>query len=286
MALRDENGTYIGSPLLGETKYEYDWFTGSQINMMIGDIVVDSCVGIQWDATQSKTPVYGYASQYYTFAADGKVLVQGAFTVAFKEAGYVFWPIKKFLNQAAAGKWSSPRYIIDNDGKIVQGHKLDHTDGTFANEARIAENRRVMRGNVEQMMEWQYGPTRAGALYNQAYRDLGALADDQFEDWAEVFEDVLWYGSDINNPLMRDKLFSNNLPAFIELANEDILSHRRADQYPPIDMWVTYGDMNRPAVNHTVKKIMDLSFVGQSQVIEVSGEPTYEVFHWIARNIV
>ena len=112
------------------------------------------------------------------------------------------------------------------------------------------------------------------------------MEDDKFEDWAEVFEDAIWYGSDPANPLMRDKLFSNNLEEHQLISQEDVLSHRRADQYPQIDIWITYGDMSRQPVNHTVKKIMDVSFVGQAQTVEVSGEPTYEVYNFFAKNVV
>ena len=287
MTLRDSQGNYIGSPLLGENVYEYDWFSGSQINLMIGDVLIDSCVGLQFKVDQSKTPVYGYASQYYSFAADGKVLVQGSFSIAFKEAGYLFWPMRRFINREAEGEWTSPRYSTDKEGNIIHGYDLTKSDGTFLNEAQKARRKEVMKANVEQMAKWQHGDNlKAGSEYNNFWLELGAMEDDKFEDWAEVFEDAIWYGSDPANPLMRDKLFSNNLEEHQLISQEDVLSHRRADQYPQIDIWITYGDMSRQPVNHTVKKIMDVSFVGQAQTVEVSGEPTYEVYNFFAKNVV
>jgi hypothetical protein len=272
--------------MLGETAYEYDWFPGSQINVMIGDVLIDSCVGIQYNVNQSRVPVYGYASQYYTFVSDGKVFVSGTLTIAFKDAGYLFLPIKRFINRKVKGQWTSPRYGTSNNGNIVQGYNISESDGTFKNEAYQAQKKKVMRANVEQMMNLQHGPQRAGSRYNRFWQELGAMEDDKFEDWAEVFEDSIWFGSASANPLMRDKLFSNNLEEREILEEEDVLSHRRADQYPAIDIWITYGDMSRQSVNHTVKKLMDVSFTGQTQVIEVSGEPTYETYNFIARNVV
>lgn len=284
MTLRDHRGNLITPPLAGATYYEYDYFSGSQISIMFGDVLVDSIVHIDFVANQSKTPVYGYANQYYTFAADGKVLVQGSLTVAFKESGYLFWPIKRFMDQKAASQWTTPRYGRDQNGNIVKGYNFNNSDGTFTTAAQAANNKRIMRNNVEQTMEYS-----AAGLQNRAggfWKELAALPDDRFEDWAEIFEDAIWYGSDPQNAMMRDRLFSGNLPDRFALEDEDILSHRRADQYPPIDIWIAYGDMNRPAANHTVKKLLDVSFTGQSQVIEISGEPTYERYSFIARNLV
>jgi hypothetical protein len=284
MTLRDHRGNIITPPLAGATRYEYDWFTGSQIGIMFGDVLVDNIVAIDFIVNQNKTPVYGYANQYYTFAADGKVLVQGRLTVAFKEAGYLLWPIKRFVNQKAASEWTTPRYGRDSDGNLIKGYDYNNSNGTFTTAAKRAKDQRVMRGNIEQVLEYS-----ASGLENRAsgfWKELAALPDDRFEEWAEVFEDVIWYGSDPENAMMRDRLFSGNLPERFELNDEEILSHRRADQYPNLDIWIVYGDMNRPAANHTVKKLLDVSFTGQSQVIEVSGEPIYEQYSFIARNLV
>lgn len=295
MTLRDHRGNLITPPLVGAHRYEYDWFSGSQISVMIGDVVIDSAVAIQFDVSQSKTPVYGYASQYYTFVSDGKVFVQGSLTIGFKESGYLLLPIKRFANLNRSNQPTSPRYSVDKDGNISRGYDAGSSDGTFISAARAAENKRVMQTNVEQMMKWSNpstGELREGAAHARFWRELGAMEDDKFEDWAEVFEDALWYGSDPQNAAMRDRLMSGNIQDTVmgfsagEITDEDVISHRRADQYPPVDIWIVYGDMSRGAANHTVKKLIDVEFVGQSQVIEVSGEPTYEQYTFIAKNLV
>lgn len=284
MTLRDHRGDFITPALAGATHYEFDWFSGSQITIMLGDVLLDNIVSISFNVAQNKTPVYGYANQYYSFVADNKVLVYGTVTIAFKEAGYLFWPIKRFIEQKQAGEWITPRYGRDQKGNITKGYDFSNSNGTFTTAAQEAEHHRIMRNNVEQTME--YSATNQLNRAGSFWKELSALPDDKFEDWAEVFEDAIWYGSDPANAMMRDRLFSGNLSDKDILDDEIILSHRRADQYPPVDIWIVYGDMNRPAANHTVKKIMDLSWTGQSQVIEVSGEPTYEQYSFIAKNIV
>lgn len=307
MALTDSQGNYIGSPSLGDIQYEYDYFSGSQINLMLGDVVLDAAVGIQFNVEQSKAPVYGYASQYYSFVADGKVIVQGALTIAFKEAGYLFWPIQRFLYQKSNSGTTTPRYAVSSDStaNIMQGSK-DPFSSSLVGLAEEARHKKTMKANVEQMMEWSnrtndgYSTDSAGSSlrhnskYNQFVKQLGALSDDKFEDMAETFEDAIWFGSDTGNPYARDKLNSKNLAlkdfVMADFSNKEsdelILSHRRADQYPELDIWITYGDVNRQSANHTVKKLLDVSFVGQAQQIEISGKPCYEVYHFIAKNLV
>jgi hypothetical protein len=138
------------------------------------------------------------------------------------------------------------------------------------------------------MFDWQSkgGKDPQFAQYNKFVRELEALPDDKFEDWVEVFEDAIWYGSDLANPLVRNKLFSNNILEKEIIENEKVLNHRRLDQYPMIDVWIVYGDMSHQPPNHTVKKLLDLSFVGQAQTIEISGQPIYEQYSFIARNLV
>jgi hypothetical protein len=290
MVLRDYRGNLITPPLVGATKYEYDCYSGSQISVMFGDVVVDDAVSIQFRAGQTKTPVWGYANQYYTFVAKGRFLAQGTLTIGFKEWGYLLWPMKRFINLVRNNQWTSPRYSIDKNGNIVRGYDVSQTGGTLTSAAAAAANKEVMQANVEQMMEWgnpSGDALKEGAMYNQFYRELGALPDDKFEDWAEVFEDAIWYGSDTKNVATRDKLFSRDIPDNgIPINNETILTHRRPDQYPPIDIWIVYGDMSRPAANHTVRKLLDVSFTDESQVIEISGEPIYEQYTFIARNLV
>jgi len=289
MALKDYQGNLITPSGIGSMQYEYDLFTGSQICMMIGDVVIDSAVSIDFNVTQAKTPVYGYAHQYYTYVADGKVLVQGSFAIGFKESGYLLNPLARFSRLAGQGAQTTPSYYVGADGLIYKGEKKSgDDDGTLTSAARISQGRKVMQANVEQMMEmdaqWdKNGGYRDNSL-NRFYRNLGAMDDSKFEQWAEVFEDVLWYGSDTANQPMRDSLFSGNLSG--EVYDEDVLSHRRADQYPPFDIWIVYGDYSRAQANHTVKKLLDVSITGKGQGISVSGQAILEVYYFIARTEV
>jgi hypothetical protein len=300
MAIKDEYGDFLGSEYLGNITYEHDYYGGSQISVYFGDILIDNALSINFSVQQSKSPVYGYNSQYYSFMADGNVLVSGELVIAFKEAGYLLFPVQRYLQvesfikkddqlpgRPQHGWWHSPRYKLDADGQLIQGYSAEG-DLSLGGASRAAKNRKAMRANVEQMFDWQNGenkdPAQANRTYNKFWNELGKLDDDGFENWAEAFEDVVWYGSDTGNPAVREKLFSGNIREGYAPTDEDVYAHRRLDQYPAIDILISYGDMSRQQPNHTVRKLMDVSFLGQAQTIQISGEPILEVYSFIARN--
>jgi len=301
MTIKNENGNFIGPPSLGETSYEFDHFSGSQVNIMIGDVLIDTVSNIAFSVAQQKTPIYGYAHQYYSFLAAGKVIVQGHLVITFKEAGYLFWPMERFLARKATPEKesmimsTSPRYHTAKDGSMIRGFETESTElNTYSEYGRSAKGARTMRANVEQMMEWANKPQDARSQYNRFVKDLGSLSDEKFEDWAETFQDAVWYGTDTDKTITREMMNSKNLtlndfvnrdPSSAELDNV-ILSHRRADQYPEIDIWITYGNTNKRSANHTVKKLLDVSFTNCQQQIGTTGEPVAEVYSFIAKNIV
>lgn len=293
MPLKDTLGNQIGPNNLGSTIYETDWYSGTQISVMVGDILIDCAVSISFSFAQSKMPIFGYASQYYSFLADGHNVGSGTLTIAFKESGYLMYPIQKFVNNSAeidvieANKewadkhpelWKSPRYSIDSEGNIINSYSP--SSYTLTEAAKEARKKEVFQGNVEQSF------LDTPKNKQKFWRELGYLPDDQFEDYAEVFEDAIWYGSDKANGLVRDKLFAKNIRNAVNVSDEDVLSHRSPLLYPPIDIWIIYGDMSRQPNNHTVKKLLDVSFTEMSQVIESNGQPIFEQYNFICKNIV
>jgi hypothetical protein len=260
----------------GLGQYETDFYSGSQVQVMIGEVLIDNAVSIQYQVQQSKTPVYGYASQYFRFVADGPVLVTGSLTIAFKEAGYLLYTLKHFQNTGMGG---NVRYNSGSGYWYPPEGGLEYASLSAA--IRAAKQGRVRYRNIEQVYDTNNNVDRAALV-----KQLHALSDTEFEKYAEEFEDALWYGSGNQSPNTRAQLFSRNLPAS-EITDENVLSHRRLDQYPPCDIWITYGDMEAPdGVNHTVHKILDVHFTGDSQVISASGEPVYETYNFFARNRV
>src|SRR5678809_314400 len=86
---------------VGSSIYDLDYFSSQQAALYIGDVFVDEVIALSYSVQQSKTPIYGYASQLFDAVSHGTVIVQGQFSVNFKESGYL-WLIlhryKRFQN--------------------------------------------------------------------------------------------------------------------------------------------------------------------------------------------
>ena len=272
---------------VGGIVYEADWYSGSQIMVMMGDILIDDAVGITIRGQQQKVPVWGYASQYYSFVADGQVSFSGELTIAFKETAYLLFPARRYANQVRNTReggplGTSPKY--DSSGNLGGKHE---GITSLVEMAKLVENQKNMTANVELMIgEGAATDPAAQREYFKRMRNLRTMDDTAWENMAEVFEDVIWHGAEKANPGTRDQLFSRNIQENTEIDDDMLYSHRRLDQYPPVDIWIVYGNPDHPAANHTVRKCLDVSFTGQVQAIEISGNPTLETYQFFCRNFV
>src|SRR3990167_7047716 len=73
-----------------------DYFTGTQASIYIGDVYVDEVVSYAYSVQQTKTPIYGYASQLFDAVSAGPVLVTGNFSINFKESGYLYLILMRY----------------------------------------------------------------------------------------------------------------------------------------------------------------------------------------------
>ena len=243
--------TDAGALMQSFTAYEFDYFSGSQIGVYIGDILVDDIMSIQFNVAQSKRPIHGYASQYYHTLADGQVLVQGQFAIPFKEADYLLAVLQRYRDHATP---------IEDVYSPTSGRRMDR--------------QKVLRENIERYIERTSRDPNLANPYELAL-DLSALRDEAFEDMAEQFEDLLWQ-------VPKEKFLEPNVSPHGMFFSDYT---RRADQYPPFDIFVLYGDIANAAANHTIKRLVDVSILGQGQAISVGGEPIIEVYSFIAKNL-
>jgi hypothetical protein len=276
---RETEGSGYYAEQAGLVTYEADWFSGAQIQLMMGDVLIDNAVAISYAVSANRTPVYGFGSEYFSFAVKAPILISGAMTIAFKESLYMLVPAARFHNNIVQGLLATARF---SDGRAGGFASLETASGA-------ARPGRVKYTNVEDLFGYvRQNTAEEGELSSTLVTQLGALDDSTWEHMAEKFEDAIWYGSDHQSPDARDLLFSNTMSNDVGEVDElAVLSHRRLDQYPPVDIWITYGDMEAPdQVNHTVQKLLDVYFTGESQEIVIGGEPVLQTFQFIARNRV
>lgn len=276
---------------LGNITYEYDYFAGSQVLVYFEDVLVDDIVRIAWSVSQQRQPIYGYASQYFNALADGVVIAGGSFWIAYKEAAYM--PI--ILRYVASRRdtndplFASPALTPRSGSQHHSG--LAQSAAEFQGElgeGNVRQSGVVRRANIERLMAVEGSDAEDEEVIRALQRysiNISAMSDREFEDMAEIFEDALWYGGNSPRSGRSDAMSSNYAGGEIE--DERFLAIRRADQFPPFDIIITFGDMNSGAANHTVQRLTDCVITDtQFGPIEPSGEPVYVQFNFIARNMM
>jgi hypothetical protein len=238
---------------------KFDFYSGSQIGVWFDTIYLDDINSIQWTRQQSKKPLYGYASQLFDSVANGTVLISGNFTVNFRQSGYlasVMGAIKHLYNSTSNKEnWPALRNIIDAHMK----------NGTF-------------------------GPKTITEL-----QDLGSSPD--FIELSKAYEDIVW-GPGV--PLGDQP--GRNTPQSVRDAsersyNEDSNRRRPSDIAQSYDapdgfnITITYGNnaTNQPNsisdyLQSTSKSLNGVHLLGESQIIQVGGQPAMEQYEFIARN--
>lgn len=266
---------------VGSSIYDLDYFSSQQAALYIGDVFIDEATSISFSVQQSKTPVYGYASQLFDGVSKGTVLVQGQFSINFKESGYIWLVLqryKRFENQVDD---TLKRYTnvkdkfspLDVGKKNVGGGKqiLGGKNNPFA---RISNKNKeydfISRAGIERLVSGEASKDERFTFYQNlaGYATISnpTAKDKVFEDIVEVFEDQVWQEdvSDLDNFTRRadDNFFDN------------------------FDMFCVFGDYTKPGANHTVKRIRNVHILGQAQSIDPESGVLQESYTFFARNII
>jgi hypothetical protein len=257
--------------------------------MYIGDVWVDEVTSLGYNTYQTKRPIYGYASELFDGVARGTFLVQGQFTINFKEAGYLFLVLERYKKMQGL------------PGLMDLNTKRNTVIGTSPFDSNAENKDMVSRQNIEQIINGEMSTfNRNRALMNlatnisnptplnQQFRteerrrtaaSLGGFASESrrraqrgdgrslgsAEEQFETFEDLIW-----QKPIG-------------EIEKE----HRRCDDnyLNPFDIYVTYGDFaGSDYDNHTMIRLSDVHIVGTGQQVEISGRPLQELYQFFGRN--
>jgi len=283
---------------LGAINYEYDYYAGSQVLIYFEDVLVDDCVRIAFQVQQSRTPVWGYATQYYNALGAGVIMVTGSFWVAFKEAAYIPVILKHITDRRTPdnGFWASPasRPASGTDFDSGLGRSAGLWQGRHGLIGEADAQRRhggtgqVQRAEIERLLrarEQDPEDVNTNRELESLTLALGAANDRTFEDIAEVFEDALWYGGNGPGGGRQDAMSGNFAGG--EMDEDQFLSIRRADQFPPFDILVTFGDINERNANHTLHRMVDVSITNtEFSGVEATGEPVVVRYDFMARNLM
>lgn len=225
---------------------KFDFYSGSQISIWFGNIMIDDISSIQWVRTQSKMPIYGYASQLLDTVAKGVVIIQGSFTINFRQEGYIV-AVMDEIN-------SMYRTLAPDDptGK----RQFDQTKWPTYKDL-IA--RHLKNGT--------FGPQTAEEI-----TELGNSVN--FFEQAKVYESIIWGDSNISTKY--------RYPADVQ---------QSVDIPDGFNILITYGNTSKNTavtlsdhLQSTTKSLVGVHLMGESQLIQVGGQPIQEQYSFIARN--
>jgi hypothetical protein len=225
---------------------KFDFYSGSQISVWFGDIFLDDINSIQWVRTQNKTPIYGYASQMFDAVAKGTVLIQGSFMINFRQQGYIPAIVAVIKNLYEEFRSGDPNKKVQNNQSWLTVKNL------------IALH----------LQNGTFGPSSA-----QEIQDLAKNPD--FFDLAKEYEKIIWDS-------VSEKDTAIKFPADVQ-QSEDIPNG--------FNIMISYGvpqttdaQSNLERMRSTTKTLIGVHLVGESQVIQVGGQPVQEQYSFIARN--
>ena len=263
--------------------YLRDGYSGAQVRVFFGDILMDDIVALSWNASNQKTPLYGYNSSSYDAVANGVFIVEGSFSVVFTETAKM-----ELIRRALRGEFVDEHYTVN-----VYGEKE-------VNEGRYIEGEYDLYGNVPRptpavgYTESASGGIKSPVAYMKRIEDV--LRNENwslsaYEDMAERMEDFLWGG----------KIFRAVENESLATWDKNIARLRRVDEhdleYDPVrdvrrilvgdgnvfNIILLYGDVNDPASEHTVKTIYDVHITGSSQEL-ITDDVVIETYSFFARD--
>lgn len=234
-------------------QYDFDYFASSQTMIFIGDIWLDDAVRIGYNERELVKPYFGAHSRHFDTIVGGPVLVEGSLAINFKEKAYLPIILQEYRNRGSVGSSVSP---------IAAGTSLGYQTANQSGKQAPID----LPVNIERALRLQSGGQLAAAE-DTVLNSLHWNDDTQFEKEAERLEDLLWASSSL-------------------VADHSILDQPLVPI--PFSIYLLFGDYSKEAtnaVNHTAVKIEDCVLAGKGQTIEISGEPVYQVYNFVARRM-
>jgi hypothetical protein len=255
----------------GTQIYDLEYFSGSQMFLYVGDVWIDEITSLQYQHIQEKTPLYGYASQLADDFAAGHVIVQGAFTINFKEQGYLWAVLRRYKNMdintalasTSGGKDLSglDKYLLSSPSNAMGDTDRRPTWGSNVNKTQRLSIERIAQGELTRGQAYDFYHDLAG----YSTFDTTSPRDKVFENIVESFEDQIWAKG----------ISDNDLRYQVRSPTDNL--------FDDFDMYVVHGNYSQPAANHTVQKIIGVRLTSQGKMIKIDGEPTQESYQFLAQ---
>jgi hypothetical protein len=89
-----------------------DYFSFCDMAIYFGDVFIDEITGLQFAMQENVLPLYGYADYRFRTLSHGSRIIQGNFSINFKEAGYIYLIMEALRARAARAEDKSKTTLI------------------------------------------------------------------------------------------------------------------------------------------------------------------------------
>ena len=252
--------------------YDQEYYDGNQASIYIGDVWVDEITSISYTCQQSKSPIYGYASQLFDDTAAGQVLVQGNFSMNFKEQGYLWAVLRRYFNVMAADLGGMGTYKNDDKLLTVKSGSSRTMPDLSRGDVRVGSNgTKISRATIERIVRGEASTDEKYKFYHDlaGYSSFGGTGkrDKAFEDIVEAFEDEVWKPNNTNSTLNSQ------------------LRRTDANKFDGFDIYMVFGNYANPEANHTVTKLIGVRLLSESKVVTLEPGPIQVSYNFLAQSI-
>lgn len=302
--------TYKNNPNTVEHQwFPVEYFSGSDITIYIGDIFVSEISAISFTLTEKVLPIFGYASRTFDHASRGSRLVEGVIQIPFVEAGYLEAILSRVGSSTTETSNAKPKLAYVKGNKAVPSWCADFKmdiEGALVSDARAkgikgitvietiegivmeTPNKTLTTGNTQNGLSFVGGAGVGGLDYTKKTA---------FNDRVENYEAEIW-GRDFSQD--RDRKYQSFF--YEDRKRTDGTNTQEILKQTGFDIYITYGPqaeaekyntLENPkaqalrtySFNTTVKAIRGIQLTSTGQTISANGNPLYEEYSFIAKDL-
>lgn len=240
-----------------DKRFGKEYFSGANVQIYMGDTYIDEVTSLEYTIQENATPIYGFASHTWDTVARGTRMVQGSFSINFREAGYLQTVLDRL----------SIKMEEDERG----GFGFDSVQSVL---------------NLQQS-EWN--------IQGMTIEQLLAKEGEDFESLTRAYEDAIWgagsKGSDFGNRQHDTFFYPRNRMSKNSVSQSKLRDHgfnilvefgRNMDLDRIKCMDAFKGTSN--AVK-TQQAIMNVQLTSMGKQVTVDGQAVQEFYTFIARDV-
>lgn len=193
-----------GNGLVDYQRFTADYFSGCNVSLFFGDVLIDEIVALECQVQEQIQPVYGYASYTYDAIAHGSRLVTGSFKINFVQSGYLMHVMNELWTEKKEEKTS------------LFAQEIAHLEPSSKNDVTISNMSSADFMTKHSSTKWEnlddYITAYENLIWNNDYADyiIKPSHDRQYFNSKEAANDIKFdilinYSPGILNPGIMDQ---------------------------------------------------------------------------------